>query len=63
MWCAVIYCSSIEKKITIHGDVNDGLAGDQMYGKCLFTKLSLLMSSMVFIFGMSFHPRDVLDEI
>ena len=36
---------------------------DHLYGKPLFTWLSLLMSFMVFYFVLSFFPRDVLDEI
>ena len=38
------------------------LAGDHMYGKKLFTWLSLVMSFMAF-FVLSFSPREVLDEI
>ena len=38
------------------------LAGDHLYGKLLFTWLSLVMSLMAF-FVLSFFPRDVLDEI
>ena len=38
------------------------LAGDHLYGKLLFTWLSLVMSMMVF-FVLSFFPYDVLDEI
>ena len=38
------------------------LAGDHMYGKLLFTWLSLVMSLMA-SFCASFFPRDVLDEI
>ena len=38
------------------------LAGDHLYGKWLFTWLSLVMSLMAF-FVLSFFPRDVLDEI
>ena len=38
------------------------LAGDHLYGKFLFTWLSLVMSLMV-SFVLSFFPRDVLDEI
>ena len=38
------------------------LAGDHLFGKLLFTWLSLVMSMMV-SFVPSFFPRDVLDEI
>ena len=42
--------------------LNVRLAGDHLYGKLLFTWLSLLMSMMV-SFCASFFPRGVLDEI
>ena len=38
------------------------LAGDHLYGKLLFTWLSLVVSMMV-SFVLSFFPRDVLNEI
>ena len=38
------------------------LAGDHLYGKLLFTWLSLVMS-MWCLFVQSFFPRGVLDEI
>ena len=38
------------------------LADDHLYGKLLFTWLSLVMSMMVSFYA-SFFPRDVLDEI
>ena len=38
--------------------LNVRLADDHLYGKLLFTWLSLVMSTMV-----SFFPRGVLDEI
>ena len=38
------------------------LSGDHLYGKLLFTWLSLVMSMMVF-FVLFFFPRSVLDEI
>ena len=38
------------------------LAGDHLYGKQLFTWLSLVVSLMAF-FVLSFFPLDVLDEI
>ena len=41
---------------------NVRLALDHPYGKWLFTRLSLVMSLMVFYFVLSFFPRDVLDE-
>ena len=38
--------------------------GDHLYGKLLFTWLSLVMSMMVSVFFvLPFSPRDVLDEI
>ena len=42
--------------------LNVRLAGDHLYGKLLFTWLSLVMSMMV-SFVLSFFPRGVLDEI
>ena len=42
---------------------NVGLAGDHLYGKPLFTWLSLLISLIVSYFVLSFFPRDVFDEI
>ena len=39
------------------------LSGDHMYGKGLFTWLSLVMSLMVSYFVLSFFLPDVLDEI
>ena len=42
---------------------NVRLAGDYLYGKWLFTWLSLVMSLMVSCFALSFFPRDVLGEI
>ena len=41
---------------------NVRLAGDHLYGKQLFTRLSLMMSLMA-SFLLSFFPLDVLDEI
>ena len=38
---------------------NYRLAGDHLYGKWLFTVMSLVVSDFV----LSFSPRDVLDEI
>ena len=38
------------------------LAGDYLYGKLLFTWLSLVMSLMAFLCAVLF-PLDVLDEI
>ena len=43
--------------------VNVKLAGDLVYGKLLFTWLSLVMSLMVSFCVVLFYPRDVLDEI
>ena len=42
---------------------NVRLADDHLYGKWLFTWLSLLMSLMVSYFVLSFFPRDVLDWV
>ena len=42
---------------------NVRLAGDNLYGKWLFTWLSLVMSLMVSYIVLSFFPRDTLDEI
>ena len=41
--------------------LNVRLAGDHLYGKLLFTWLSLMMCLTSVVF--SFFPRDVLDEI
>ena len=38
------------------------LAGDHLYGKWLFTWLSLVMSFMVSYFVLSLFPVDVFDE-
>ena len=42
--------------------LNVRLAGDHLYGKLLFTWLSLVMS-MIVSFVLFFFPRGVLDEI
>ena len=42
---------------------NVRLACDHLYGKLLFTCLSMVMSMMVFLFVLSFFPGDVLNEI
>ena len=42
--------------------LNVRLAGDHLFGKYLFTWLSLVMSYWC-LFVLSFFPRDVLDEI
>ena len=42
---------------------NVRLAGDHLYGKWLFTWLSLVMSLMVSYFVLYFFPRDVFDDI
>ena len=39
------------------------MTGDHMYGKWLFTWLSLVMPLMVSYFVLSFFRRDILDEI
>ena len=36
---------------------------DHLYGKRLFTWMSLVMSLIVFYFVLSLFPRDLLDEI
>ena len=47
--------------------LNVRLAGEHLYGKLLFTWLSLVMSVIVsfcaVLFVLFFFPRDVLDEI
>ena len=40
---------------------NVRLAGGHLYGKQLFTWLSLVVSLMAFFFALSFFPLDVLD--
>ena len=52
-WCIV--CTAKLQKL-------QRLAGDHLFGKLLFTWLSLVMSMLV-SFVLSFFPRDVLDEI
>ena len=42
---------------------NVRLADDYLYGKWLFTWLSLVMSLMLSYFVLSFFPRDVLIDI
>ena len=42
--------------------LNVRLAGDHLYGKLLFSRLSLVMSLMLSFCAVPF-PRDVLDEI
>ena len=42
---------------------NVRLAGDYLYGKLLFTWLSLVMSMIVSFYVVFFLPRDVLVEI
>ena len=39
------------------------LAGDYLYGKLLFTWLSMVMSLMASVCAVLFSPRGVLDEI
>ena len=44
--------------------LNVRLAGDHLYGKLMFTWLSLVMSMIrCCLFVRSFFPQDVLDEI
>ena len=54
----IIYNTKMSKNSLL----NVGLAGDYLYGKLLFTCLSLVMSMMV-SFLLFLFPRDVLDEI
>ena len=42
---------------------NVRLAGGHLYGKQLFTWLSLVVGSLMASFVLSFFPLDVLDEI
>ena len=58
MWCVDIYCSKWVKKL-----FNVTLASNHLYGKWLFTWLSLVMSLMMSYFVLSFTPGNVLDEI
>ena len=53
--------STLVKKCKLYM-LNVRLAGDHLYGKLLFTWLSLVMSMMV-SFCAVFFPRGVLDEI
>ena len=65
MWCSVVCrCASyiLIKKIGKNGCFNVRLAGGNLYGKQLFTWLSLVVSLMA-PFVLSFFPLDVLDEI
>ena len=43
--------------------LNVRLAGDHLYGKLLFTWLSLVMSMVMSLSAVLFSPRDVLVEI
>ena len=43
--------------------LNVRLAGVHLYGKQLFTWLSLVVSLMASLFVLSFFPLDVLDKI
>ena len=45
------------------GRLPRAIASPDLYGKWLFSWLSLVMSLMVSYFVLSFFPRDVLDEI
>ena len=63
MWCSVIYRFSCYINIkTGKIEFNVRLAGGHLYGKQLFTWLSLAVSLMA-SFMLSFFPLDVLDEI
>ena len=58
LWLFSLYINiKIDKTV-----VNVRLAGDHLYGKLLFTWLSLVMSMMV-SFSAVIFPRDVLDGI
>ena len=59
LWLFTLY---INIKICKKWLLNVRLACDHLFGKLLFTWLSLVMSMMV-SFVLSFFPRDVLDEI
>ena len=59
LWLFTLY---INIKISKNSLLNVRLAGDHLFGKLLFTWLSLVMSMLV-SFVLSFFPRDVLDEI
>ena len=43
--------------------LNVRLSGDHLYGKLLFTWLSLMISLMVSFCSVPFSPRDILDVI
>ena len=47
----------------IYNKLNVRLAGDHLYGKLLFTWLSLVVSMIVSFCAVLFCPRDVLDDI
>ena len=59
LWLFTLY---INIKIGKNSCLNVRLAGDHLFGKLLFTWLSLVVS-MVMFFVLSFFPRGVLDEI
>ena len=60
---ALLFLLDIKQKIGKKKMFNVRLAGDHLYGKWLFTWLSLVMSLMVSYFVLSFFLRDVLDQI
>ena len=53
----------INIKIGKNRCLNVRLAGGHLYGKQLFTWLSLVVSLMASLFVLSFFPLDVLDVI
>ena len=62
MWCSVIYRNASSILIKKNRCFNVRLAGGHLYGKQLFTWLSLVVSLVAF-FVLSLFPLDVLDEI
>ena len=63
--CADVLLFSLDMKIenSYNEMFSVWLVGVHLYGKWLFTWLSLVMSLMVSYFVLSFFPRDILDEI
>ena len=57
-----VCCYLLFVLVYINIDIGKSRPGDHLYGKLLFTWLSLVMSLMV-SFCAFFFPRDVLDEI
>ena len=63
--CCYLWLFSLCIKLKICNKylLNVRLAGDHLYGKLLFTWLSLVMSMVLSFRAVLFSPRDVLDEI